>query len=46
MKRVGLIHHPKLPATQPVAESMARQLEEVGVTAWIGSTWDVEAVTA
>jgi NAD+ kinase len=25
---------------------MARQLEEVGVTAWIGSTWDVEAVTA
>jgi NAD+ kinase len=46
MKRVGLIHHPKLPATQPMAESMARQLEEVGVTAWIGSTWDVEAVTA
>jgi NAD+ kinase len=46
MKRVGLIHHPKLPATQPMAESMARQLEEVGVAAWTGSTWDVEAVTA
>ncbi len=46
MKRVGVIHHPKLPATQPMAEKMARQLEEVGVAAWTGSTWDVEAVMA
>jgi NAD kinase len=46
IKRVGLIHHPKLPATQPMAETMARELGEYGVTTWIGSTWDVEAVTS
>ena len=46
IKRIGLIHHPKLPATQPMAETMARELDEYGVTAWIGSTWDVEAVTS
>ncbi len=44
MKRIGLLHHPKLPVTQPLAETMARQVEERGLEAWIGSTWDVEAV--
>lgn len=44
MKRIGLLHHPKLPATQPLAETMARQIEEYGLEAWIGSTWDEEAV--
>jgi NAD+ kinase len=44
MKRIGLLHHPKLPATQPVAEAMARGIEEQGLEAWIGSTWDEEAV--
>jgi NAD+ kinase len=46
MKRIGLLHHPKLPATQPMAEKMACQLEARGLTAWIGSTWDAEAVMA
>jgi NAD+ kinase len=45
MKRIGLLHHPKLPLTQPMAEAMARKVEEVGCTAWIGSTWDEEAVS-
>lgn len=45
MERIGLLHHPKLPATQPLAESMARQVEEHGLAAWVGSTWDVEAVS-
>ena len=40
MKRIGLLHHPKLPATQPLAEAMAREAEALGLTAWIGSTWD------
>lgn len=44
MKRIGLLHHPKLPATQPLAETMARSVEEQGLTAWIGSTWDEQAV--
>jgi NAD+ kinase len=44
MKRIGLLHHPKLPATQPLAETMAHQVKEQGLDTWIGSTWDVEAV--
>ena len=46
MKRIGLLHHPKLPATQPVAEAMARQAECFGLATWIGSTWDSSAVMA
>jgi hypothetical protein len=45
MKQIGLLHHPKLPATQPLAETMARQAEAHGLVVWIGSTWDVEAVS-
>jgi NAD+ kinase len=45
MKRIGLLHHPKLPATQPLAETMAREVEEYGLAAWIGSTWDEKAVS-
>ena len=44
MERIGLLHHPKLPATQPLAETLARQAEQHGLQAWIGSTWDVESV--
>jgi NAD+ kinase len=46
MKRIGLLHHPKLPATQPLAVTMARQVEEHGLSAWTGSTWDEDAVRA
>jgi NAD+ kinase len=45
MKRIGLLHHPKLPATQPLAEEMARQAQAHGLGTWIGSTWDVSTVT-
>ncbi len=46
MKRIGLLHHPKLPATQPMAERMAREAEALGVSTWIGSTWNEAAVAA
>ncbi len=46
MKRIGLLHHPKLPATQPLAWEMARQAEDLGLDAWIGSTWDEQTVKA
>jgi len=46
MRRIGLLHHPKLPNTPPLAEAMARQAAEFGLEAWIGSTWDEEAVRA
>ena len=44
MKRIGLLHHPKLPTTQALAETMAEQAQAHGLGVWIGSTWDVEAV--
>jgi len=46
MKRIGLLHHPKLPATQPMAERMAREAEAHGLEVWIGSTWDETSVAA
>jgi NAD+ kinase len=46
MKRIGLLHHPKLPQTHPLAEEMARVAESHGLTAWLGSTWDEESVMA
>jgi NAD+ kinase len=46
MKRIGLLHHPKLPETQRLAETMARETEALGLAVWIGSTWDEKAVSA
>jgi NAD+ kinase len=40
------LHHPKLPATQPLAEKMARASEAHGLSAWLASTWDEETVLA
>jgi NAD+ kinase len=46
MKRIGLLHHPKLPQTEPLARTMAGQAEEHGLETWLGSTWDEEGVAA
>ena len=46
IKRIGLLHHPKLPATQILAEIMAREAQAHGLAAWIGSTWAQESVCA
>jgi NAD+ kinase len=46
IRRIGLLHHPKLPATQPAAKAMAQDAAEHGLEAWAGSTWDEDAVMA
>ena len=46
MKKIGLLHHPKLPQTQPLAEAMAVEAARCGLDAWLGSTWDEEGVAA
>jgi NAD+ kinase len=46
MKRIGLLHHPKLPVTQSLAETMARATQRCDMDAWIGSTWDQERVSS
>jgi NAD+ kinase len=44
MKKVGLLHHPKLPQSLDLAKEMAHHLEERGVSPWLGSAWDEEEV--
>jgi NAD+ kinase len=46
IRRIGLLHHPKLPATQPAAAAMAQETARYGIDAWTGSTWDEETVMA
>lgn len=43
-EQVGLLHHPKIPASQRLAEQIAISLQEVGVRVWIGSSWDEEEI--
>ena len=40
MTRVGLLHHPKLPASRPLAAEIAARLEAGGIATWQGSAWD------
>jgi NAD+ kinase len=40
VKRVGLLHHPKLPASRPLAQEIAAWLDKAGVHTWQGSAWD------
>jgi NAD+ kinase len=42
VKKVGLLHHPKLPQSLDLAGEMAHDLEERGVSPWLGSAWDEE----
>jgi len=43
MKRIGILHHPKLPQSQPLADEIAGWLAARDVSAWQASSWD-EAV--
>jgi len=40
LRRVGLLHHPKLPVSKPLANEIAAALQAHGVTTWQGSAWD------
>jgi len=44
VKKVGLLHHPKLPESLALAEEMAHYLEERGVSPWLCSAWDEDEV--
>jgi len=45
VKKLGLLHHPKLPESLDLAEEMVRYLEERGVSPWLCSAWDEEEIT-
>jgi len=44
LRRIGVLHHPKLPASVPLANEIVAELQKLGAAAWLGSTWDEIAV--
>jgi len=44
VKRIGLLHHPKIPESLDLAGEMADQLRAWGASPWMGSAWDEEVV--
>jgi NAD+ kinase len=39
-KRFGLLHHPKIPRSQSMAEETEMALKELGASVWCASAWD------
>jgi len=46
MKRIGILHHPKLSRSQPLAQEIAEWLAARGLAPWQVSSWDKTAVEA
>lgn len=46
MSVVGILYHPKIPASHPLAAEICEWLQAQGIEAWAGSTWDEESVAA
>jgi len=44
LRRLGVLYHPKLAATRPVAEEIVASLQQADCYTWMGSTWDETAV--
>jgi NAD+ kinase len=42
--RIGLLHHPKIPASQGLAADIAAWLETQGHRTWVGSSWDTDVI--
>ena len=40
MRQIGILHHPKLPASRPLANEVAALVEAQGLGTWQGSAWD------
>jgi NAD+ kinase len=41
---VGILHHPRIPDSQPLARAIGDSVERLGLTAWLGSAWDEESL--
>lgn len=44
MNLVGILHHPRIPESRPLADDIGRWLLQQEVPYWIGSTWDEELI--
>ena len=46
MEFIGIVYHPKIPNSEPLAVEVCEWLETQEVSAWVGSTFDEEAIHA
>ena len=46
VKRLALLHHPKVPESLPLALEMQARAEAAGASTWLCSAWDEEAIKA
>ena len=46
MKKVGIVYHPMKEAANPLAREVARFLDNLGVSAWLCSAWEEDAIKA
>lgn len=44
IRSVGLLYHPMIPESQDLAAEILEFLEGVGLSVWMGSNWDEDAV--
>ena len=44
IRRIGILHHPRIPDSQPLARAIGESVERLGLTAWLGSAWDEEGL--
>ncbi len=42
--RIGILHHPKIPASQSLGADIADWLRAQGHGVWVGSSWDTAAI--
>ena len=46
MNQIGILHHPRIPASEPLATEIAQWLEERSQPSWSASTWDEAEIAA
>jgi len=44
IRRIGILHHPRIPDSQPLARTIGESVERLGLTAWLGSARDEESL--
>jgi NAD+ kinase len=44
MNHIGILHHPRIPNSKPLAREIGHWLLDQGVKSWIGSTWDESGI--
>lgn len=44
LSMIGILHHPKISRSQPLASEIEAWLQEQAIDTWVGSTWNEESI--